>query len=204
MKGRIRSELRVGTRFDAELDGFINDAINAFRSKRFWWAESRTAAAFNTVAAQEFYGIADVPAFARLISIDYVVTTIGTQPFQLTPYRPLPGETASNGTSTGQPISYTWYENQLRIHPIPSGVFPIRVAGLFSAAAPADDNELSNPWMTTAERLIRSRSKAEIALHRMRDRDLASDMVAATDEALSQLREETTSKTETGTMEAIW
>lgn len=204
MQARIRRELRVGTRLDADIPDAINTAIDAYRGERFHWAESRTQCVFNTVASQEFYTQTDVPALARLRSIDFVFTTIGVQPYELRQLRPDAAEWLGAGTTTGQPLRYSYYEDRIRLYPLPSGIFPIRVAGLFSVATPVDDIEANNPWMTIAERLIRCRAKAELALHRMQENELAGNMVAAAEDALSQLRRETTSRTGTGIVEPFW
>lgn len=203
MKERIRRELRVGNRFDADLDGAINTAIDAYSGERFSWAESRTQCLFDTIALTEFYdqNSPGASALARLISIDWVSTTIGGQPYPLHSLRPDAAEWRGNAATFGQPSRYSWYEEKIRLYPIPADVYPIRVAGLFSVAPPADDNETGNAWMTTAETLIRCRAKAEIAEHRMDNDALAARMLAAAEDALSVLRRKTTSKTSTGVVE---
>ena len=191
MKARIRSDLRVGTRFDDDLEPAIQTAIDAYRDERFRWAVSRSAMTFNTEADKEFYTKADAPAFERLVTIDSVWTTINTQPYPIRPLRSGEAEYVGNGNSTGQPIAYSWYEqDSLRLYPLPAAVYPMRILGQFVIAMPTTEAETGNPWMTKAERLIRSRAKAELALHRMRDRELADDMMTAADEALAQLRRE--------------
>src|SRR5262245_37202307 len=104
MQARIKSELRIGTRFDAEgaVPAAINTAIDAYRAKRFVWAESRTACVFNTVAAQEFYDAASpgASALARLRVIDYVASLNGSQPYQLRRLRPDAAEWLGAATSS--------------------------------------------------------------------------------------------------------
>jgi hypothetical protein len=57
---------------------------------------------------------------------------------------------------------------------------------------PASDGEAGNIWMTYAERLIRARAKRELALHWLRDVDLANGMQTAEQVALAELRNRTT------------
>lgn len=201
MKTRIRRELRRGATLDADLDDAIKDAISAYRGQRFWWAESRTQAAFPTVAGQEFYTAADDEALGRLFSIDWMTVTVGSQVYRLARRLPEDLDTLSNGLVANQPSSFAWYEETLRLYPIPSGVFPIRVAGIFSAPAPASEGETGNPWMTHGERLIRSRAKFELAAHRIRDQQLATDMATLTEEAFRQIKGESNRKTGTGYVE---
>jgi hypothetical protein len=55
-------------------------------------------------------------------------------------------------------------------------------------AEPASDGEADNFWMTEAERLIRARAKREIALHVLRDVELAQAMEIAEQAAIAELR----------------
>ena len=78
-----------------------------------------------------------------------------------------------------------------------------RVGGVLDAigqnvAAPATDDETGNPWMTHAERLIRSRAKLELALHVLKDETLAGTMKAAVSEAWDQLKSRTSQITQVG------
>lgn len=206
MKDRIRRELRRGNALDADLGPAIETAIDAYRSHRWWWSESRTVAVFNTVAGTEFYNAASpgASALARLKSIDYVLLYISNQPFRLQYMRPAEMDAAAFGMAPGQPSYFAWYDENLRLYPMPADVYQLRVAGVFSVAAPALEGEIGNPWMTHAERLIRSRAKLELALHRLRDQQLAQDMAAAVDDAFAQLKGETAGKVGTGYVETFW
>lgn len=54
--------------------------------------------------------------------------------------------------------------------------------------APASDGEAANAWMTTAERLIRCRAKAELFAHVIKDSDRAGEQFKLVEEALSELK----------------
>lgn len=54
--------------------------------------------------------------------------------------------------------------------------------------APATDGEANNAWMTTAERLIRCRAKAELYAHVIKDSDGAGEQFKLVEEALSELK----------------
>jgi hypothetical protein len=206
MQARIRRELRVGTRLDADIPDAINTAIDAYAGERFSWAESRTACVFNTVADTEFYdqNSAGASALARLIEIDWVSLVVGNSTYELRDMRPDAAEWIGVTTAKGQPFRYSWYEEKLRLWPIPNGVYPIRVAGLFRVAPPADDNEAGNPWMTTAETLIRCRAKAELARHRMQEAALAEAMDIEAAKALSILIGKTVGRIGTGCLVPFW
>lgn len=186
MKARIADELARAD-LTSQIAYAITDAIGAYEDKRFHFNEGRSLT-FSTVASQEFYDSDDAAGIANVLKIDYVVLYVGDTPFYLSQMTPTEIEAAStNGTSTGQPGWYAWYGSQIRLYPIPAEVWTVRIGCSAKVAAPTSDSETANPWMTHAERLIRSRAKLEIALHVIRNAELAGTMTAAANEALEQL-----------------
>jgi hypothetical protein len=191
MKARIESELARGTTLTSQIASAINDAIAAYRDERFFFTDSRTIT-FSTVSGQEFYSSTDAAAIATIRRFDYIGVYIGDQFNRLEYHTPAEMEWLSTGlTASGAPFDYTFYQRQIRLYPTPDAVYTVRVGASVSVAAPASDSETDNPWMVEAERLIRSRAKAEIALHVMRDTELAQTMTAALEEAYDQLKGET-------------
>lgn len=164
MKARIASELRRNN-LTTQIADAINTAIEAYQHERFTFNETRDIE-FDTVAAQEFYDASDDEALGRLKRIDYVVAEIGSSYYTLTAMSPEDIEKL-NGTGdfTGQPLSYCYYQSKLRIYPVPADVYTVRMGASVAIAAPATDDEADNPWMTTAEKLIRCRAKYELFEH---------------------------------------
>ncbi len=197
MKARIASELRRPN-ISTQIAAAITTAITAYEHERFYVSESRENT-FTTVINQEFYSSVDAPFIATLTKIDYVMLIIENQPFELTAIEPREMESdSSNATSFGTPIEYNFYEQKFRFYPIANGEWTVRVGGVLSVAAPASDSETNNFWMTKAERLIRSRAKQELALHVLKDVNLAKLMGGAATEAYEQLNIRTTRLTKTG------
>lgn len=195
MKARIANELGQRTDLDAEIAYAINDAIAAYQAENFHFNQGRSIT-FNTVNGQAFYGEADEAALARVWTIHYAMLFIGNQPYTLAHLDPANAEaSSSNGTSTGQPSYYTWYGDQIRLYPVPDGAWTVRLGCTASVPAPATDGEASNPWMTHAERLIRSRAKLELALHVLHEETTAIAMGEAVKEAFRQLKDKTTKRT---------
>lgn len=195
MKARIADELGRSD-LTSQIAYAISDAIEAYQDERFHFNETR-AITFSTVAEQEFYDSDDAAALATVNAFDYVVLYISGMPYPLR--NELPDEIellAQSGTGTGQPHSYCWYGDQLRLYPIPTDVWTVRVGASIKAAAPANDGETGNPWMTHAARLIRSRAKLELATHVLLDNDLGQNMSAATQEAFDQLKSKTNQLTQ--------
>lgn len=197
MKARIADELARDD-LTSQIAYAITDAIDAYSDERFHFNETR-GITFSTVANQEFYDENDAAALGTINKIDYVTLYLGDQPYQMEALTPAQIEHSStNGTSTGQPSWYCWYNNQIRLYPVPPDVYTVRIGAAVNAAAPASDAETGNPWMTHAERLIRSRAKMELALHVLKDIDLAQTMGQAVEEAHQQLVERTARLTRIG------
>jgi hypothetical protein len=191
MKARIADEL-ARTDLTSQIAYAIPDAIAAYTGERWFFNESRTTVSFSTVASQEFYTSSDDADIANIRKIDYVAVYVGNDVRKLEYRCPEDMEYISaNGTQEGTPWSYGWYDNKLRFYPVPDQAYTIRVAAHVKVAAPSSDGEASNPWMTDAERLIRSRAKLDLALHVLRDDALAATMAEAVKEAWSDLKSTT-------------
>lgn len=204
MKERIAQEVRrkayanVGTVFQNAITDAIATAIFAYQDERFHFNERRDVT-FPTVISQEFYDVNDLADIDNIIKIDYAKIHVNNSVFDLTPDFPSEIESAStDATAVGQPGWYLYYQRKLRFYPTPSGVWTIRIAGLFKYAEPAADSTTGNFWMTDAARLIRCRAKYELALHVLRDTELAQTMGAATTEALEQMKRWTSKLTQHG------
>lgn len=186
MKARIASELRRSD-LTSQIASAITTAIEAYQHERFGFSESRELT-FDTVASQEFYTASDDADIGLIKKIDHVHVYVGDMPYEMCPETPERIELLStNGTASGTPLSYCWFAKKFRVYPIPSEAYTIRITGTFKVAAPATDEETDNDWMLEGERLIRSRAKYEIALHVLRDMDLAQAMTTAIQEAKNQL-----------------
>jgi hypothetical protein len=119
MKARIADELARAD-LDTQIAYAIPDAISAYEDERFFFNESR-AITFPTVLGQEFYDSSANTAVDTVQKIDYVALYLGDQPFMLDAMTPAVIESAStNGTSSGQPSCYCWYESQIRLYPAPA------------------------------------------------------------------------------------
>jgi hypothetical protein len=202
MRSRIADELRRDD-LTSDILNAINTAIGAYQHRRFFFNESRSTITFTTVAAQDIYTSSDAAGLANLVKIDYAFVVIGGFPFQLRTMRPDEMESANLGTafSVGQPGFYSFYAQALRLYPIPSDAWAVRLGAVVKAAAPASDGETGNPWMTHGERLIRCRAKAEIYAHVIKGQDgmrNAETYASMASEALLQLVEQTQDMTQIG------
>jgi len=198
MKARIADDL-ARSDLENQIASAINTAIEAYQTERFFFNETRTVT-FPTVASQDFYGADDNSNIPDLLNIDWMTILIsaGNQ-WDLEYRRPeVIDYDAGNTSSIGQPYDYTYYEQQIRLYPTPNQVWTVRVNGQIVKAAPASDDEASNPWMTYCERMIRSRAKLELASHVLRDKDMANTMRGAEIEAFDQLKRRTNRQVSNG------
>jgi hypothetical protein len=202
MKDRIGDEL-ARSDLSTQIAQCITDAIAIYQPHRFRFSESRDVCNFNTVVGQEFYTSADNANIATLFLFDYIVVTIAGANFKLTRRQPQDIELLSqSGTQRGQPQEFCYFNETIRLYPVPSAVYPIICAGHMSISAPTSDSAAGNRWMTTAERLIRSRAKYELSINYNIDfPSLAQIMhpdTGATSEAYDELKAQTNKLTGTG------
>ncbi len=177
MKSRIADDI-ARSDLTSQIASAITTAIEAYQDNRLFFNESRDIT-FNTGADQDFYSSSDESNIPDLINIDWMTILISTNDLRTLERRD-PQEVdydAGNTSSTNQPYSYAYYQQKIRLYPKPSSsAWTVRVQGHVKAAAPASDAETGNPWMTYAERLIRSRAKYELAVHVLKDNELAQLM----------------------------
>jgi len=202
MKARVADEL-ARSDLTSQIASAIGDAVAAYQTERFFFNESRDVT-FPTVPGQEFYTAADNPNIPDLLAIDYVALQVGSVTRLVAAYRPDVIENVANaGTHIGEPYAYCTYDRKLRLYPVPAQAWTVRIAGQIKIAVPASDDDASNAWMNEAERLIRARAKMELAIHVLRDYDLAAAMAAAVAEAETQLKGRSNRHAGTGRVRAM-
>jgi hypothetical protein len=146
----------------------IQDAIAHYEVERFWFNQFRDRT-FATVAGQEFYGVADHSDIPNVLEFDAATLTIGSTrwPLAKTGYVQLENWNV-DASSRGQPTHYAYWGEQIRLHPVPDGIYQIRLSGLFKLPALAADSD-ENAWTNDAEELIRHRAKSILYSQYLRD-----------------------------------
>lgn len=194
MLDRIADETRYsGSTERTIFQTCINDAIAHYEVERFWWNESRSVT-FNTVASQEYYTSSDSASIPYVLKFDAVtITRSSTDKSTLVKqdWTTLE-EWNADGDSTGIPSDYAYFNQSIRLYPVPDAVYAVRIAGLFKLTALSGDSD-SNAWTTLGEgeELIRSRAKAIFYSQYTRDDQNANRALQMAESAYLRLKTST-------------
>lgn len=177
----------------------IETTINNLKNKRYYFNETRTAT-FATVADQSTYTSSDDADIPLMLELDgLTLEDSDGNRFDLgEPIDPVRMHILlGNGSATGQPCEYTYFDQSFVFYPIPDAVYTITPIGHIEVAAPTDDSD--NVWMTKAFELIRSEAKAYLYTHVIKNApDKAAAMVDAAQGAEGSLNRATSLRRATG------
>jgi hypothetical protein len=194
MQNRIADEL-VRSDLTSQIQNAIQTAIKQYERIPFYFNQLRQESSFYTAQGQEFYTGNDSPLIAAMVTLNRVTVTVSGNRYSLNPRTPeYLEDTSVNPIVFGQPVDYAYFAEQLRFYPIPDNTYSVALSGiyrLFTLSNPTD----TNPWTSDAELLIRARAKYEIAVHILRDADLAASMKSVELDALYDLKGETLRRT---------
>lgn len=196
LQNRIADEImRTDGSLASQIQNAILTAIKQYERLPFYFNQLRQEAAFNTAQGQEFYTSLASPLIAQMVTLDRVTVTVSGNRYSMNPRTPQYMEdTSVNPIVYGQPVDYSYFAETLRFYPIPDNTYPIALTGIYRLFTLANATD-TNAWTSDAELLIRSRAKYELALHVLRDPDMAQQMKAAELDALTDLRGETMRRT---------
>jgi hypothetical protein len=159
----------------------INTAISIYQKERFRFNEidPSNPLTFQTIPGDSTYSTSDLSNISSSFYIDYLNIQIGNTLMgldQVTPERQ--HLNIQLFTQFGLPTTYAYEGNTLILYPVPTAVFTIWLGGHILVAGPQTDGEQNNVWMTpqNGERLIRCRSKYEIATHVTRNAQMAATL----------------------------
>jgi hypothetical protein len=197
MKTRIADELSRSD-LTSQIAKSITTAIAHHERKPFWFNDGLDT--FSTVASQEYYGASDLAAIATLVKIRSLRLTVNGSryPIQQRPFEYI-DQISVMPTVTGWPNQYAYWNKQIRVYPIPQGVYTFTLAYIKRLAALADGD--TNAWTDDAEVLIRTRAKLDLMVNVMREPNMQDEiavLLAQENAELMVLRGETGSRGATG------
>lgn len=197
LKAEIADDI-ARTDLTTQIADAITKAIEHYQKRRFFFNETRDVT-FSTVADQAIYTSADNADIPNFYKIDGLFITVSGHTYDLRRIDPLIMEhLQDDSASSGQSTSYSYFNQSLWLYPIPDQAYTVRTQGHIKVAVPATDAEADNVWMTHGYELIRARAKASVALHKIRDVELANEARAAELVALEALDAETSQRIGTG------
>jgi hypothetical protein len=143
----------------------------------YYFNETRDVT-FSTVDGQEWYGAADNANIPTLIRIEAVYSE-DTNAQRVTLDRVDPRELeilADNSATTGEPFLWTYFNQKIRLYPIPGvEVFTIRLQlGLYRLAPLADPAD-TNAWLSEAYDMLKARAKYILCKDTLKDPSLAAE-----------------------------
>lgn len=182
---RIDDELDRGGAINAQIRKAIVTAVAFYARKKFYFTE--TSFTFNTVVAQEYYGVADNAAIATSPSLDILNIDINAGRFQLVKQSFDYVDSISYLVgSLGQPMIWAYRAEQIRLYPIPSQVWTITAFDIPRLTALSSDSD-SNAWTNDAEALIRATAKIDLIQNVIRGTDMAEEILLLKDEQRREL-----------------
>lgn len=187
MQNRIGDEIQDSS-LTAQIQNAIQDAIGNYEQNRFYF--NQTIGTFSTVANQEWYTATDFADIPLLIEIDSLQVTIMQVkcPVQAEDYRQV--DRTQSGVWYGPPRVFSYYNEQLRLFPIPDQVYPVTMSyhhRLTPLVAPTD----TNAWMKDGEMMIRQTAKSYLAIDVLQEPNIAQGAQVLAQAAFDSLQMET-------------
>jgi hypothetical protein len=189
MRSRIAEELaNDGDITSTQIDRAIQSAIQDYEGEAFWF--NQKVGTFATVAAQELYtasDFADIPNIISLRSVRLVGSGKDREPIEGVDNNSI--EDIQDGTVTGEPRLYSRFENKLRLYPIPSSVYTVKMSYIYRLAALVNDTD-TNAWTEDCEEMIRQAAKKRLCLDILLADDMAARCAMLEKEAYAGVRKE--------------
>lgn len=178
--------------YSSQTRSAILAAIRYCERKTYYFNQTRDVT-FPTVDGQEWYGSSANANIPTLIQIQeaYSEDSSGERVILR---RDLPVDLeilSDNSASRGEPFSYTYFNQQIRLYPVPgSEVYTIRLQLGPYRLAPLTVDGSSNAWTTEAYDMIKARAKYILQKDTLKDATLAIEaMNDFTDQELALANE---------------
>lgn len=170
---------------DRQIAVAVDRAIRHYQPERFTFNERILT--FQTIPGADVYGGGDASEIPGLLAIDSVMRIEGEQSYPLQRIAETAVERLDDPGSATQPCAYSYFDRSIRLWPMPSGDWTIRLAAHVELPAPKDRDDTS-AWVDEASDLIAARAKRHLGLNVLRDPALAQAQGLLADEAFRSLR----------------
>lgn len=173
-----RDNIASGGDLESTLLKHIQDACEYFSDTKFWFNSIVTSV--NTVAGTQTVSI---PSTVRIVERV-------THPAHDTDLREVVIGALDDDSTQAAPCRYSYYNDSLRLYPIPDAIYTLNLYGIAAVAAPSSGTD-SSIWTNQASRLIRARTKQTLCRGVFRDPEGAQLAQAEVSEELARLKRET-------------
>ena len=216
LKAQVASDLRRSN-LTAEIARAVLDAINDHDTERFWFNDTAPSAYTLTVspgggqgttgdgnvAAGDIYLLAPQGPVQEFIRIDRVRAQIPVVWYTVKATDWLTIENFYSTLSNGQPSWWAFQQNYLRIYPLPSQDYNLRIFGQYRVPPLVNDTD-QNVWTTEGFNLIRYTALKRLYSYPIRDMEQVANAEQAGMRALDYLRRETDRRARGGRMRAYY
>ena len=190
--------------YSAQIAKAVFEAIRYCERETYYWNETRDIT-FPTVDAQEWYDAADNANIPTLVNIDYAFREDANNVRLFLNYdTPQALEIlADNSAIRGEPMSYTYFGQRIRLYPIPdTQPFTIRLqVGPYRLAPLVNDSD-SNAWTIEAQDMIKARAKYIVCKNTLKDVNMATEALNDFNDQNAALKAETSSRNGSGYIQA--
>lgn len=166
---RLEDELRDAT-INTNIRDAVRNAIADYEYERFYFNEERSLS-FTASTNAEFYSSADLASIPYLLKIDSIRIATNNQyyPLRRRDYSWMEN-VSQTVTQTGIPTDYAYYNQRLRLWPIPNAKYTVQIASVIRLPTLSATTD-TNAWVSEQlpEAMIRARTKAHIWAHVKRD-----------------------------------
>ncbi|KQP50834.1 MULTISPECIES: hypothetical protein [unclassified Methylobacterium] len=169
----------------AQVATAVQRAIRHFETERFFFNERILT--FQTLPGVDVYGAGDTAEIPELMAIDSAVLLEGDQVTTLQRIAEAQVEAWDDPASGSRPCAYSYFDRSLRLWPIPSGEWTVRLSAHIRLP-PLQDRDATNAWVDEASGLIAARAKWHLALNALRDPAFATMQASIVTDERNALR----------------
>jgi hypothetical protein len=216
LKAQIASDLRR-TNLGPEIARAVFDAINDHDTERFYFNDTAPNPYVLTITpgggtgttgeggvpAGDIYLLSPQGSVQEFIKIDQVRAQIPRVWYTVKQTDWLTIEHFYSTLSNGQPSWWAYQQNHLRIYPIPSQSYSLRIFGQYRLTPLVRDSD-SNAWTNQGFNLIRYTVLKRLYSYPIRDAEQVQNAEQAGMRALDYLRRETDRRSRNGKMRAYY
>ncbi|MEE7449415.1 hypothetical protein MRF4_17260 [Methylobacterium radiotolerans] len=178
----------------------VDRAIRFYQPDRFFFNEGFVT--FQTMAGADVYASGDAGGIPDLMAIDSAVMLDGECPTVLQRVDEAWIEKGDQPTSQSRPCAYSYFDRSIRLWPMPSDAWTVRLMAHVRLPAPALDD--ANAWTDEASSLIAAYAKRHLARNVLRSPAMARDQAEIVAEELSALRGRSNVIASTGHVQAYY